>query len=88
MLQHIVTCRLQGDTSELDRVLRDVDPHYQSYVIGDSHSAHRLLVQFAALHVFGENSSLLSFHTVTLSTHSLTLTLTLTSSLLPPCKRC
>ena len=73
-LQHVVTCRLQGDTSQLDDVLRGVDRHHHRYVICDERSAHRLREQFAALHASGEKSSVLSFHTLTLSTRSLLIT--------------
>ena len=73
-LQHVVTCRLQGDTSWLDDVLHGVDRHHHRYVICDPGSARRLRAQLEALHASGEKSSVLSFHTLTLSTRSLLIT--------------
>ena len=73
-LQHVVTRRLQGDTSWLDDVFRYVDRHHHRYVICDERIAYDLRAQFDALHASGEKSSVLSFHTLTLSTRSLLIT--------------
>ena len=73
-LQHVVTCRLQGHMSQLDDVFDDVDRHHHRYVICERFSADHLREQFAALHASGEKSSVLSFHTLTLSTRSLLIT--------------
>jgi len=71
-LQHVVTYRLQGDTSWHDDVFRHVDRHHHRYVI--SGYADDLRARLGALHASGEKSSVLSFHTLTLSTRSLLIT--------------
>jgi len=60
--------------SQLDDVFDDVDRHHHRYVICERFSADHLREQFAALHASGEKSSVLSFHTLTLSTRSLLIT--------------
>jgi len=72
-LQHVVTRRLQGGTRWLDIVLSDAARHHR-YVICDRDSARDLRAQLDELHASGEKSSVLSFHTLTLSTRSLLIT--------------